>query len=147
MKPQKSSVMFSLASLVILTACAILIPLKEEVAQTDIEPSATQVETAQDVADSEEIESVEEEAINPSITPMPTPLPSATPVPELLEIVPPVLSTELSHGCERRGPGSQPPKEEQLAIDFTLLDTNGNSYTLSELLTEKPVVLIFGSFT
>ncbi len=33
------------------------------------------------------------------------------------------------------------------AIDFTLKDTFGNEFTLSNLLAEKPVVLILGSFT
>jgi len=33
------------------------------------------------------------------------------------------------------------------AIDFTLEDTNGNEVTLSELLAEKPVVMVLGSFT
>ena len=35
----------------------------------------------------------------------------------------------------------------QLAVDFTLKDTKGASFTLSSLLSEKPVVLIIGSFT
>jgi cytochrome oxidase Cu insertion factor (SCO1/SenC/PrrC family) len=35
----------------------------------------------------------------------------------------------------------------QLAIDFTLKDTKGQSFTLSRLLSDKPVVLIIGSFT
>jgi len=33
------------------------------------------------------------------------------------------------------------------AVDFTLKDTSGQSYTLSSLLTTKPVLLVFGSFT
>lgn len=33
------------------------------------------------------------------------------------------------------------------AIDFTLKDTKGQSYTLSSLLATKPVLLVFGSFT
>ena len=35
----------------------------------------------------------------------------------------------------------------EMAIDFTLNDTYGNEYVLSQLLVEKPVVMIFGSFT
>jgi len=35
----------------------------------------------------------------------------------------------------------------QLAVDFTLKDMKGASFTLSDLLSEKPVVLIIGSFT
>lgn len=33
------------------------------------------------------------------------------------------------------------------AIDFTLADVNGKTYTLAQLLAEKPVVLVTGSFT
>jgi len=34
-----------------------------------------------------------------------------------------------------------------VAVDFTLRDTFGNEVTLSELLVDKPVVMVFGSFT
>ncbi len=37
--------------------------------------------------------------------------------------------------------------QAQMAVDFTLKDTEGVSHTLSDLLSEKPVVLIIGSFT
>ncbi len=37
--------------------------------------------------------------------------------------------------------------QAQTAVDFTLKDTKGGSFTLSDLLSEKPVVLIIGSFT
>jgi peroxiredoxin len=37
--------------------------------------------------------------------------------------------------------------QAQMAVDFTLKDTEGVSLTLSDLLSEKPVVLIIGSFT
>jgi len=33
------------------------------------------------------------------------------------------------------------------AVDFTLRDTGGVEHTLSDLLEEKPVVIVFGSFT
>ncbi len=35
----------------------------------------------------------------------------------------------------------------QVAINFTLKDTQDNEFRLSRLLAEKPVVMIFGSFT
>ncbi|MBW2651541.1 MAG: hypothetical protein JRC57_00435 [Deltaproteobacteria bacterium] len=38
-------------------------------------------------------------------------------------------------------------KKGDPAIDFTLKDTDGRSYTLSSLLATKPVLLVFGSFT
>jgi hypothetical protein len=34
-----------------------------------------------------------------------------------------------------------------MAVDFTLKDTYGSEYSLSALLAEKPVVMVFGSFT
>lgn len=82
----------------------------------------------------------------------------------------PVLSNDLIRGCEPRPqPGSIPPppgmpprpgapppgsdvaavgiKEGVKAVDFTLKDIHGNEFTLSRLLDEKPVVMVFGSFT
>jgi len=42
----------------------------------------------------------------------------------------------------------QAPQSGDLAPDFELSDTNGeNTIRLSELCTEKPVALVFGSFT
>ena len=38
-------------------------------------------------------------------------------------------------------------KVGETAIDFTLSDINGNEFTLSEMLREKPVVMELGSFT
>jgi len=35
----------------------------------------------------------------------------------------------------------------ELAVDFELKDSQGNQFRLSWLLAEKPVVMIFGSFT
>jgi hypothetical protein len=37
--------------------------------------------------------------------------------------------------------------EGQLAVDFTLNDTNGGKVCLSDLLKEKPVVMVLGSYT
>jgi hypothetical protein len=39
------------------------------------------------------------------------------------------------------------PDVGETAINFSLESTTGGNITLSELLVEKPVVLIFGSFT
>lgn len=38
-------------------------------------------------------------------------------------------------------------KEGGKAVNFTLKDITGNEYVLSRLLAEKPVVMLFGSFT
>jgi len=60
----------------------------------------------------------------------------------------PELSTALVRGCES---GSRQSEKglpyRSLAVDFTLKDVDGQEYTLSKLLAEKPVVMIFGSFT
>jgi hypothetical protein len=37
--------------------------------------------------------------------------------------------------------------EGQLAVEFTLLDLQGNPHTLSEMLATRPVMLLFGAFT
>ena len=34
-----------------------------------------------------------------------------------------------------------------MAVDFTLKDIHGNTVSLAGLLSEKPVVMVFGSFT
>lgn len=59
----------------------------------------------------------------------------------------PLLSTALVRGCKGRDKNTKHPQEGDQAIEFALKDVEGNSYVLSELLREKPVVLIFGSFT
>lgn len=78
---------------------------------------------------------------NPAPTPTPNPPPSGP-------AAVPQLSTELVRECQQsRTPGQGGPSPGELAIDFALQDIHGNAYTLSKLLAEKPVVLIFGSFT
>jgi cytochrome oxidase Cu insertion factor (SCO1/SenC/PrrC family) len=62
----------------------------------------------------------------------------------------PVLSGTLKSGCGN--PGTYATDKTGLAvgsqaINFTLKDTAGNEVRLSKLLAEKPVVLIFGSFS
>jgi cytochrome oxidase Cu insertion factor (SCO1/SenC/PrrC family) len=62
----------------------------------------------------------------------------------------PVLSSTLKSGCDN--PGVYATDKTGLAvgsqvINFTLKDTDGNEVRLSKLLAQKPVVLIFGSFT
>ncbi len=63
----------------------------------------------------------------------------------------PLLSDALIRNCGRNrtsgGFGKVGLVEGDTAIDFTLKDIHGNIVSLSELLSEKPVVMIFGSFT
>ena len=65
----------------------------------------------------------------------------------------PVLSNALIRGCKpSRQPGSGFEtigrlREGEKAVDFTLKDIDGNEFILSRLLAEKPVLMVFGSFT
>lgn len=63
------------------------------------------------------------------------------------EEVPVQLSDDRAYACDPTASGRKRPRVAEPAIDFMLKDVEGNSYTLSELLTEKPVYLAFGSFT
>ncbi len=63
----------------------------------------------------------------------------------------PLLSDALIRNCGRDkipfGFGRRGLVEGDTAIEFTLKDIHGNIVRLSGLLSEKPVVMIFGSFT
>ena len=63
----------------------------------------------------------------------------------------PILSDALTSGCERNtmpgGFANVGLAVGGIAVEFTLKDIQGNAFTLSELLSEKPVVMVFGSFT
>lgn len=63
----------------------------------------------------------------------------------------PVLSNALMRGCKRTRPSggfeSAGLAVEETAVDFTLRDVHGNEASLAGLLSEKPVVMVFGSFT
>jgi hypothetical protein len=86
----------------------------------------------------------EVEADDVPVTPTSTPL---SPTPEPTHETALVLSTELVSGCERQD-GSDPNlREGDLAVDFSLMDVGGNTFVLSDLLKDKPVALIYGSFT
>ena len=64
----------------------------------------------------------------------------------------PILSDALITGCKpaRRPSGGFATvglRVGEKAVDFKLKDVHGNEFVLSRLLAEKPVVMIFGSFT
>ena len=77
--------------------------------------------------------------------------PTISPAPNFKETRKPELSDSLIRGCQgRRSAGGFDKAglpEGETAVDFTLKDTVGTTVSLSELLREKPVVMIFGSFT
>ena len=59
-------------------------------------------------------------------------------------------SDTLTKNCDRPPPGDFGARGlavGESAIDFTLRDVDGNTFSLAGLLSEKPVVMIFGSFT
>jgi hypothetical protein len=78
--------------------------------------------------------------------PVTTPSPTETVTPSVVKNAP-VLSNDLKRGCQRGGDGTRGLAVGALAVDFTLDDTAGQSHTLSAMLAEKPVVMVFGSFT
>jgi cytochrome oxidase Cu insertion factor (SCO1/SenC/PrrC family) len=82
-------------------------------------------------------------AQTPTAAMMPTVTVTATPAPPRLE-----PASTLARRCDQyQSFAARPMTPGQLAIDFTLKDTAGKAYTLSNLLAEKPVIMIFGSFT
>ncbi len=92
-----------------------------------------------------------------TVTPAPTPTlmpnPEASEVPDSVvhETKGPELSDALMRGCERtRASGGFENvglAVGETAVDFTLQDVHGNTVSLAGLLIEKPVVMVFGSFT
>ncbi len=54
----------------------------------------------------------------------------------------PTVRTDRNYDFNGAGPGIG-----NTAIDFALKSTEGKIITLSKILAEKPVLLIFGSFT
>lgn len=94
---------------------------------------------------------------SPAPMPSPTAIPLATPTPVITRTAtvaptprPPVLepAAKLARNCEQyQSFVARPMVPGQLATDFTLKDTKGKDYTLSNLLAAKPVIMIFGSFT
>ncbi len=76
--------------------------------------------------------------------PAPTPTPGAN-----TEASEPVLSDALIPNCTAEGFASDKIGllVGEKAINFTLKDVKDNEVRLSRLLAEKPVVLIFGSFS
>ena len=68
-----------------------------------------------------------------------------------IELEEPALSDTLKRNC-RFTQGSEDFEQAGLpvgetAVNFTLYDIDGREFRLSRLLAEKPVLMIFGSFT
>ena len=76
--------------------------------------------------------------------------PTPSTPPTIVESEEPVLSTTLKRDCPPAARGnfdSAGLAIGEKAINFTLKDIHGNEFVLSRLLAEKPVVMVFGSFT
>jgi len=93
-------------------------------------------------------------ACNSTSTPTATPPNTEEPAPSSLPAVvgpeEPVLPTTLTRGCSPSAGGNFDNAGlaiGEMAVNFALKDTQGNEYILSRLLSEKPVVMVFGSFT
>ncbi len=90
-------------------------------------------------------------ACAPTVTPTPNLEPSEVPDSVIHETKGPELSDALMRGCERtRASGGFENvglAVGETAVDFTLQDVHGNTVSLAGLLAEKPVVMVFGSFT
>jgi peroxiredoxin len=89
----------------------------------------------------------------PTVTALPQPTPSATTTPKVTPTprpMPPPIepASKLSRRCDQgQSSTARPMVPGEMAIDFALKDTKGTAYTLSSLLAEKPIVLIFGSYS
>jgi hypothetical protein len=63
----------------------------------------------------------------------------------------PQISDALKDDCEQSRPSGGINEagipQGALAVDFTLKDTEGRDHTLSAMLAQKPVMMVFGSFT
>jgi len=119
---------------------------EEEVVVTEEEVVMTTEEDAAPLSVEEETTPPREEEITPTRTPTPSPTPTPEPSVDGL-----LSSDALTKNCVRSFPpgdfGSLGPAVGESATDFTLQDVDGNPFSLAGLLSEKPVVMVFGSFT
>ena len=87
-------------------------------------------------------------------TPIPAPASEAAEIPSQAEVTEPsgpVLLNDLARDIKRTrrsgGFDNVGLTIGETAVDFTLKDVDGNTVSLRGLLSEKPVVMVFGSFT
>ena len=79
-------------------------------------------------------------------------LPAAPVSPAIEEPQEPVLPTILKRDCQLdqssfRNFNNAGLRIGEIAVNFTLRDIHGTEFRLSRLLAEKPVMMVFGSFT
>jgi hypothetical protein len=75
--------------------------------------------------------------------------PASTPTraPAIEETEEPVLSNNLKRDCQFTPFNNADLVVGEIAVNFTLKDIHASEFSLSQLLAEKPVLMIFGSFT
>lgn len=129
MVKKKSIYPFLLLFVLFVTACA---------------PSSAQIEET--APPEPTIQPTQSEIVSDDVHPAETSIPStAIPVPTQEKTL--ELSKDLVRGCDRRD-GTDPELQEgDRAVEFTLMDVDGSTFILSELLNGKPVALIYGSYT
>jgi hypothetical protein len=104
------------------------------------------VQTEKPASTEPSVQPLQSEAVSDDLGPAETSIPS-TAIPEPTQGATLELSTDLVRGCDRRDGTGPELQEGDTAFEFSLMDVNGNTFVLSEMLKEKPVALIYGSFT
>lgn len=92
------------------------------------------------------IQPLSSEEIIEGADPIGTSIPS-TSIPSPTQEIPLKLATDLVRGCNRNDGTDPELGENDPAVEFSLKDVDGSTIVLSELLKEKPVALIYGSYT
>ena len=98
-----------------------------------------------------ELEPVKSETPQEALPTQTTTLNSTSAQSDANETSEPPLLGELSRNCQLSESQSDfnnvGLQVGRTALNFTLKDTEGTEYRLSQLLVDKPVVIVFGSFT
>lgn len=121
--------------------------IKPKTVPADTQPDPVARHTISEDAQSEETIPPEAPSGAPAETTAPSPVPGDTASAE------PELSAELRKNSEMMTSGGKRGFNEsglgigETAVNFTLRDIDSREFRLSGLLAEKPVVMVFGSFT
>jgi hypothetical protein len=124
-------------------------PAPEEPEEAAPVPASAEIKPETVPADTQPGEMAPPEA--PSDAPVEATAPS--PVPDDAAPDEPVLSTELRRNDEMMTSGGKRGFDKsglgigETAVNFSLRDIDGRECRLSSILAEKPVVMVFGSFT
>ncbi len=123
------------------------VEIKPETVPADTQPEPVVLQTIPEGAQPEEPAPPEAQSAAPAEVTVPLPVPDNTASDE------PVLSTELRRNGEMMTSGGKDGFGEaglrigETAVNFTLRGIGGREFRLSRLLAEKPVLMVFGSFT